>query len=254
MKQFDVAAEWVYQGVWSVFARFFLVPGAPPTLPALGGRPVESFRPSLDWLRYLKLQFWIGLTVIDVLLVIGWIAITVAIPWLGILLAPLAIVVVIVPDVVAYVALHLRYDTTWYVLSDRSLRIRRGIWVIQETTITFENVQNVLVSQGPLQRMFGIADVVVKTAGGAGHGVAEGGAVASHVGLLEGLANAPAVRDLILRQLRQSKSAGLGDEGPDETAADIVDVVARPSEGWSPGQLQLLREIRDAARRLADAG
>jgi uncharacterized membrane protein YdbT with pleckstrin-like domain len=43
----------------------------------------------------------------------------------------------------AYIAIHLRYDTTWYVHGDRSLRIRRGIWVIHETTLTFENIQNV---------------------------------------------------------------------------------------------------------------
>jgi uncharacterized membrane protein YdbT with pleckstrin-like domain len=74
--------------------------------------------------------------------------------------------VLIAPDVIAYVGLHLRYDTTWYVFTDRSLRIRRGIWVIHETTITFENVQNVAVAQGPVQRYFGIADVIVQTAGG----------------------------------------------------------------------------------------
>ena len=65
-------------------------------------------------------------------------------------------------------AMHLRYDTTWYVLTNRSLRIRRGIWMIHETTITYENVQNVSVNQGPLQRIFGIADVLVQTAGGGG--------------------------------------------------------------------------------------
>ena len=37
---------------------------------------------------------------------------------------------------------------------------------MHETTISFENVQNVEVRQGPLQRYFGIADVVVQTAGG----------------------------------------------------------------------------------------
>ena len=74
--------------------------------------------------------------------------------------------ILVAPDVIAYVAIHLRYDTTWYVLTDRSLRIRRGIWIIHETTISFENVQNVEVRQGPLQRYFGIADVIVQTAGG----------------------------------------------------------------------------------------
>ena len=41
---------------------------------------------------------------------------------------------------------------------------------VLETTITFENIQNVTVQQGPLQRLFGIADVRVDTAGGGGGG------------------------------------------------------------------------------------
>ena len=81
-------------------------------------------------------------------------------PWLGALLALPAAAVAILPDIVAYVAIHLRYDTTWYVIGRRSLRIRRGIWIINETTITFENVQNIHITQGPLQRYFGIADLV----------------------------------------------------------------------------------------------
>jgi hypothetical protein len=144
----------------------------------------------------------------------------------------------------AYVAIHLRYDTTWYIISDRSLRIRRGIWIIHETTITFENIQNVMVDQGPLQRFFGIADVVVMTAGGGGggHGNEGGGMGAGHHGLMEGIDNAPAIRDLIMSRLRRSKAAGLGDEHHQ---------AARQANQFSPAHLAALREIRDAVRQLA---
>ena len=111
------------------------------------GEFVESFRPAEGFLRYLKLHFWILLILIDVAILIGWIILTAAAPVAGILLAGPALFLAVVPDVIAYVAIHLRYDTTWYVVSDRSLRIRRGIWIIQETTITFENVQNVSVNR-----------------------------------------------------------------------------------------------------------
>ena len=73
----------------------------------------------------------------------------------------------VLPDILAYIAIHLRYDTMWYVMTDRSLRCRRGIWVIFEHTITFENVQNVHVRRGPVQYFFGISTVVVETAGAA---------------------------------------------------------------------------------------
>jgi len=162
------AAAWVYRGVWGVVADWFRVPVEAPTLPVVPGGFVESFKPAPAFLRYMKFWFWIGLLPSDIGIFVGWAAVTVFVPWVGLLVLPVALVLAIAPDVVVYVALHLRYDTTWYVVTDRSLRIRRGIWVIHETTISFENVQNVEVRQGPLQRYFGIADVVVQTAGGGG--------------------------------------------------------------------------------------
>jgi len=238
----EQVSQWIYQGLWGVLTRWFRVPAQPPMLPALAGEAIQSFRPAAGFLRYLKFQFWIALTVIDALLVIGWLVLAVASPLAGVLITPLALFVIIAPDVVAYLAIHLRFDTTWYVVSDRSLRIRRGIWIIHETTITFENVQNVTISQGPLQRWFGIADVVVETAGGgaAGHGEQHGGLAAGHQGLIEGLDNAPLIRDLVLSRLRHSRSAGLGD---DHAASSTSSGLA-----WSPAQMACLREIRDIVR------
>jgi uncharacterized membrane protein YdbT with pleckstrin-like domain len=187
----------------------------------------------------MKFHFWIILFLIDGAILVGWIAVTVASPRVGAILAIPALIVAVVPDVIAYIAIHLRYDTTWYVMSDRSLRIRRGIWVIRETTITFENVQNVGVTQGPLQRFFGIGNVVVETAGGGvapqqgAHGAS---ANASHQGLMEGIADAQQIRDRILQRLRRSKSAGLGDESTE---------VGTHGNAFSEQHLAVLREIRD---------
>ena len=240
----EQVSQWVYQGLWGVLTRWFHVPAHPPTLPALAGESIQSFRPAQGFLRYLKFQFWIALIVIDVLLTIGWLALGIAAPLAGVLITPLALFLIVAPDVVAYLAIHLRFDTTWYVVSDRSLRIRRGIWIIHETTITFENVQNVTVSQGPLQRWFGIADVVVETAGGSGgRGEQHAGMAAGHQGMVEGLDNAPQIRDLILSRLKRSRSAGLGDDhAPTAPSAGLL---------WSPAHLACLREIRNAVRGIA---
>ncbi len=239
----EQVSQWIYQGLWGVLTCWFRVPAHPPTLPALAGEAIQSFRPALGFLGYLKFQFWIALIIVDVLLIMGWLILGIAAPLAGVLIAPLALFLIVAPDVVAYVAIHLRFDTTWYVVCDRSLRIRRGIWIIHETTVTFENVQNVTVSQGPLQRWFGIADVVVETAGGSGgRGEQQAAFGAGHQGLIEGLDNAPQIRDLILSRLRRSRSAGLGDE-------HAARAVPAP-RGWSPAHLACLREIRDAVREM----
>jgi uncharacterized membrane protein YdbT with pleckstrin-like domain len=122
--------------------------------------------------------------------------------------------------------------------------------VIHETTITFENVQNVEVAQGPVQRYFGIANVIVQTAGGGASKTSHGGEKSSdtHVGILQGLDDADVVRDLILERVRRSRTAGLGDEHvPAPAQADHA-----PRSVYSTAHLAVLSEIRDQARRLAD--
>lgn len=234
------AAASVYQGVWTGLVQYFRVPHEPPSLPVRADDRMDSFRPALGFLRYLKLFFWIICLLIDLGLLALWIVILINKAWVAWVLSPLFLLIMIAPYIVAYVAIHLRYDTTWYVLTSRSLRIRRGIWIIHETTITFENIQNIKVTQGPLQRYFGIADIVVETAGsggGGGGGQSQQGGL-SNQGIIEGVANAPEIRDLILNRMKQSKTAGLGDED------DAIDRPARMA--WSPEHLATLREIRDA--------
>jgi membrane protein YdbS with pleckstrin-like domain len=229
------AAAWVYRGVWGVVADWFRVPVEAPTLPVVPGGFVESFKPAPAFLRYMKFWFWIGLLPSDIGIFVGWAAVTVFVPWVGLLVLPVALVLAIAPDVVVYVALHLRYDTTWYVVTDRSLRIRRGIWVIEETTITFENVQNVSITQGPLERAFGIATLVVDTAGGGGEH-AKGRGPGGHRGTIEGVTDAERLRRLILQRLNASRSAGLGEDAPTRGPLNPV---------WDDAHLGVLREIRD---------
>lgn len=227
----DRASRWIYRGVWGTLVDIFCVPDQPPTLPGRAGKPVRTFQPSEGFLRWLKFHFWLVLILIDGAILLGWIAIYVNSPTRGYIFALPAAVVAIVPDIFAYIAIHLRYDTTWYVMSERSIRIRRGIWVINEVSITFENVQNVRVSQGPLQRFFGVANVVIETAGAGG---GEPGSVGNQ-GRIEGVSDATAIRDQIMGYVRKSRSAGLGDERPEQASAP----------GWTPAHLDALREIRD---------
>jgi membrane protein YdbS with pleckstrin-like domain len=234
----EPAAHWVYNGLWSVLVRWFRVPRKPPDLP-VGTGDSEAFRPAIAFLRYLKLWCWISLLVIAVGLIGGWVAILVEHTGVGLVLLPVLVVLIVVPSVVTYVALHLRYDTTWYVMTDRAIRIRRGVWRINETTITFENVQNVKIQQGPVQRAMGIASVLIETAGSGGEQKKNSGV--SNQGLIEGITDAPRIRDLILRRLRQSKGTGLGDE--------VHGQEDRGSSGWTPAHLTVLREIREQLRR-----
>jgi membrane protein YdbS with pleckstrin-like domain len=110
---------------------------------------------------------------------------------------------------------RLDYELRWYIVTDRSLRIRTGVVHIREMTLTFANIQHLAVHQGPLQRMLGIYDLRVRTAGGGGvepeSQQAGSGSSVTHVGHFRGVENAPAIRDLILERIREARDAGLGD-------------------------------------------
>ncbi len=142
-------------------------------------------------------------------------------------------------------AARLNYELRWYIVTDRSLRVREGIFRVREMTLTYANVQNIAIQQGPLQRLLGIADVVVRTAGGGSstdaHGHEGHGAGATmHTGVLRAVDNAEQVRDLILDRLRRLRDAGLGD--PDDRRRDVGKA--------DPGDSAEL--LRAAARELLD--
>lgn len=116
--------------------------------------------------------------------------------------------------VLSWAALRLDYEMRWYMVTDRSLRIREGVYHVREMTLTFANIQNVSVSQGPIQRYFGIQDLLVQTAGGGGmqpgaQGAHGGGGM--HLGFIRGVDNAEEIRAVMLERLKRTKDAGLGD-------------------------------------------
>ena len=237
---------WLYDGIWGVLTRVFCVPRQAPQLPSVETESVVSRKPSPAFIGYLQIQLWAGILFALVALLFLTISIVIAAENAWVLIGTVLIAgMIFVMALIGYIAIHLRYDTTWYVFSDRSMRLRRGIWIIRESTITFENIQNVKVTQGPLQRFFGIANVVVETAGGGGAHGAHGTGLSMHAGLIEGVAEAAQIRDAIMNHVRNNQSAGLGDEG-DETAERQL--------AWSPQHLEMLRQIRDLARHTAAAG
>jgi len=238
------ASEWMYRGLWRVLGDLFLVPHDPPTLPVRPGEAIDSFQPGEGFLRYLKFYFWILAVLIDLIIAGVYLGLTAVLVendlwWVAVILLPPTLFLIVVPDVLAYIAIHLRYDTTWYVMTDRSLRVRRGIWAINEVTITYENIQNIRVRSGPVQRYFGIADVMVETAGGGGSTAGKGGHEGGgHQGIIEGVGNAIEIRDRIMAHVKQSQTAGLGD--------DRERISSTP--GWTAEHLAALRAIRDEIR------
>ena len=112
----------------------------------------------------------------------------------------------------ALALVRLDFEKRWYLVTDRSLRVREGILKVREMTITFANIQNISVSQGPIQRLLGIADLRVDTAGGGpSRSEKEEGGESLHTVRFRGVENAAEIRELITARLRELKDSGLGD-------------------------------------------
>lgn len=125
--------------------------------------------------------------------------------------------------VLTFLARRLNFRLRWYIVTDRSLRLRSGIFTVDELTMTYRNIQEIRVTSGPLQHALGLATVEVHAAGGGGDAKHGGG---GHVGRLEGLSNANDIRDLMVDRLRQYRDAGLGDTPHVEPARDVSEAAA----------------------------
>lgn len=58
-----------------------------------------------------------------------------------------------------------RYRAWGYAMDADELRIARGVWTRSETIVPLARVQHVDVSQGPIERTFGVCRLVLHTAG-----------------------------------------------------------------------------------------
>lgn len=148
---------------------------------------------------------------------------------------------------VTFLIARLDFELRWYMVTDRSLRLRHGIWKISESTMSFANIQQVVVSQGPVQRLLGLSDVRVQSAGG-GSGGGDNSDDAkdedAHLGLFHCVTNATEIRELILSRLRQYRESGLGDPDEKVKPSDAV------SESSAADVLLAARELASAARAL----
>jgi uncharacterized membrane protein YdbT with pleckstrin-like domain len=166
-----------------------------------------------------------------------------AVVWLLGIAEVFGLMVILFQAIAGFWLVRLDYELRWYMLSDRAIRIREGITTIREKTIALANVQNISVRQGPLQRILGIADVEVKTAGGGATGDAHHGQGLGdpmHVAYFRGVDNASEIRDLVREGVRRQRGAGLGDpeeHHSDEHHGDVGEAAAE--------LLQAARELRN---------
>jgi len=199
------------------------------------------FRAAPKYLKYLRVMWGIrnGVALLAVMIPLTVISIALAANREGTAAAVVAGVeslvlgILICQALLSLALVQLDYEKRWYLVTDRSLRIREGVGTVREITFTFSNIQNLSVTQGPIQRLLGIADLKVETAGGGNTaGQQQHPGLNLHTAYFRGIDNAEEVKQLISACMRAHRDAGLGDhEDRDlqkvETAAavPVIDVL-----------------------------
>lgn len=247
---FDLLKGWVL--------RVLRVP-AEPRVPE-GGRMIRVFRAAPNYFR-MKLILWGGKQLGALAGLVGGLFFIramlgqVANPWARFALTAAEAVAwagFLVQLPFSLAVLRLDFEMRWYMLSDRSLRIREGILSVREKTLTFANIQQISIRQNPLQRLLGISDVQVSTAGGgAGGGKHEGVGESMHEAYFRGVDNAEEIRGAIKERVRLHRDSGLGNpDGPALPAAPPPRA-ALPASAASAAAIELREEIRALRRALA---
>lgn len=239
----------MYAAFKSGLLSLLRAPAGPPAPPIGTTGEIEVFRADPRFLSLRLIVWGVGLGV----------AIIAELIWIVLedhggrmALAIGLLILTLVVGLVKYWLIRIDYDMRYYVITDRSLRIRDGALIINEATFTYANVQNLRIIQGPLERLLGIANLELETAGGAGGSSAERSNQLEralgrgHEGVLRGVANARAVRDRIMSLLKQFRDAGLGD--PEDRGPAAPGRAA--GRRLPPAAMQRLREIRDELARV----
>jgi membrane protein YdbS with pleckstrin-like domain len=233
----------MYEPLRRLAAALLKVPLEPPEPPAGSRESTTVFRASPRYLTYKLIPFWFGVAV-ELVAILPVVIVSISQGnRLLLVLEAIGCVLLAMGTFLGYCAIRLDYELRYYILTDRSLRLREGAWLMREMTLTHANVQDVSISQGPLQRLLGIADVVVKTAGGGAAAAHPGGQ--AHMAMLAGVDAPQYVRDRIRAYLREQQDDGLGDVAAPTTAP----ASAAPAL-TGPAVVAALRDMAEAARLL----
>ena len=162
---------------------------------------------------------------------------------------PLKIITVgayLVQLVLSFVFTFLSAKSQSYLLTDHSLRIRRGLWLHQQITLSLENIQQVKYSQNLLQRLWGIGSLEVRTAGGGATGKKkQKDEDKSHTGELEGLIDPIELRELLNETIKEASAVKRSQQPPSSS------VVSNPTADF-PALQQAVSELLLASQSLRD--
>ena len=142
--------------------------------------------------------------------------------------------------------LWIKFRTLRYRFDDEGIWRAQGLLWRSEVNITYRRIQDIHLTNGLLQRWFGLATVSIQTAAGS----------ASPEVTIEGVLEAEALRDFLYTKMRgvRDRTAGAAPVTPALPAASSIAAPGSATAASDDEALALLIDIRDALRRLEARG
>jgi membrane protein YdbS with pleckstrin-like domain len=114
------------------------------------------------------------------------------------------------------------FSSVFFIFTEAEIVVERGVWWKHKSTVPYNRVTNIDLTQGPISRRYGLATVHVQTAGYSATGA--GGATAE--AQIFGVKNYEEIKDLILNMARGLKpiavEAAAEAPAPGETARQML--------------------------------
>ena len=174
-------------------------------------KPVETLR--TFWLTVWFIWLFIGLLLGAVPALLQTVF---ALEIQGVLPSVIAIAALLVIMLPIGVWLPAYYRSIEYRIDTDSVRSTKGVFWKRITTVPFHKITNVDITQGPLQRAFGIYTVHVQTAGSGG---SQGGQAEL---LLQGIEDSEGLRDRLLARSLEEGRAADGERAAGATTSEPV--------------------------------
>lgn len=124
---------------------------------------------------------------------------------------------------------YIRYRTLRYTFTDKEITMSWGGIHKQSISVSYERIQDVQLSSGPLERQFSLAKVQLQTASGDANAEI----------VLEGFLNPAEVRDQLYEKIQQAKNPG-----------QIPATVQPASSTSSPESNEIAQSLHDIAFEL----
>jgi len=169
---------------------------------------MQQLNPKAVWLFFIKSFFkWI---ILAMFLAFNFSAILnegeATFSSLGLYLA----IFVIVAAIVAFISAKLTYYFYRYELGEDGFKKEMGIIWKKYVTIPYDRIQNIDITRGVMDRILGLSDLYIQTAGSSSQMVRNGGVIGAE-GRLPGLLrdDAERIKDELIRRAKQTKNQGI---------------------------------------------